>query len=156
MYRHIRVIKTSDKDDEVQAVYTFDNENAAIADMHNLYGVALKSEKLQATFCLVIDEDGIEVERLSASIPNPNNKRERYEIKPRVYWKTVVNGAEEFNLSKYDNVQLAKGNFHTRYAACLNNPNCTKATVACINGDGVNLELKVWEKETDEQRDNQE
>ncbi len=148
MYRHINVIKTSDSDREVQAIYPFEDENLAIADMHNRYGVALKNSNLQATFDLVINEKGEEIERLSASIPDPNNKRQRYEIKPRVYWRKVVNGVEEFDISKYDTKQLAKGNFHTKYAACLNDPNCTEATVACINGDGVNLELKVWNRET--------
>lgn len=147
MYRHISVIKTSDNDKEVQAIYSFDDENLAIADMHNRYGVALKNTNLQATFCLVVDEKGVEIEKLSASIPDPNNKRQRYEIKPRVYWRKVVNGVEEFNISNYETKVLAKGNFHTKYAACLNNPNCTEATIACINGDGINLELKVWERE---------
>ena len=151
MYRHIYVIKTSDSDKEAQSIYTFNDETSAIADMHNRYGIALKNDNLQATFSLVIDDKGVEVERLSASIPDPNNSRERYEILPRVYWRTIKAGVEEFNMAKYDTKQLAKGNFHTRYAACLNDPDCTEVTVACINGDGVNLELKVWERESNEE-----
>lgn len=153
MYRHIYVIKTSDKEDEKQSVYNFEEQEAAIADMHNLYGVALKNNNLQATFSLVIDEKGVEIERLAASIPDPVNKRQRYEIKPRVYWWTLKDGVEDFKIASYETRQLAKGNFHTRYAACLNDPTCTAATVACINGDGVNLELKVWERETGERPD---
>lgn len=150
MYRHINVIKTSDNDKEVQAIYPFEDMNFAIADMHNRYGVALKDPNLQATLNLVINDKGEEVERLAASIPDPNNSRQRYEISPRVYWRKIVNGVEEFDMSKYDSILLAKGNFHTKYAACLNNPNCSEATVACINGDGISLELKVWERETNE------
>lgn len=153
MFRHIYVIKTSDKEDEKQSIYTFDNQEAAIADMHNLHGIALKNENLQATFGLVINEKGEEIERLAASIPDPNNKRQRYEIKPRVYWRTLKEGVEEFRIASYDSKQLAKGNFHTRYAACLNDPQCTEATVSCINGEGVSLELKVWERETGEKLD---
>ena len=154
MYRHISVIKTSDSDNEVQAIYTFEDENLAIADMHNRYGVVLKNPNLQATFCLVVNEVGVEVEKLSASIPDPNNKRQRYEIKPRVYWRKVKNGVEEFNMSKYETKTLAKGNFHTKYAACLSDPTCTEATISCINGEGISLELKVWERnpQTEEQQ----
>lgn len=153
MFRHIYVIKTSDKDDEKQSIYPFQDEESALADMYNLHGVALKNDKLQATFGLVINEKGEEVERLAASIPDPNNKRQRYEIKPRVYWRTIKNNAEEFKIYPYATKQLARGNFYTKYAACLNDPECTAATVACINGDGVNLELKVWDRETGEKPD---
>lgn len=151
MFRHIRVIKTSDNEKEVQAIYEFDTKDKVIADMHNLYGVALKSSNLQAVFCLALDERGVEIEKLAASIPDPNNKRQQYEIKPRVYWRTVKSGVEDFKISEYETQQLAKGNFHTRYAACLNDNSCTEATVACINGVGTNLELKVWKRETGEQ-----
>lgn len=150
MYRHIYVIKTSDKENEKQSLYEFNTQEEALADMYNLHGVALKNEKIQATFGLVLNEKGEEVERLAASIPDPNNKRQRYEIKPRVYWLTIKNGVEEFKIYEYATKQLARGNFYTRYAACLRDPDCSAATVACINGDGVNLELKVWERDTNE------
>lgn len=147
MFRHIYVIKTSDKD-EKQSVYSFDTEEKAIADMYNLHGVALKNEKLQATFGLVINDTGEEVERIAASIPDPVNKRQRYEIKPRLYWRIIKKGVEEFKIYEYATKQLARGNFFTKFAACLNDPECTEATIACINGDGVNLELKVWNRES--------
>lgn len=150
MFRHIYVIKTSDKEDEKQSLYEFDEQESAIADMYNLHGVALKNDKLQATFSLVINEKGEEVERLAASIPDPNNKRQRYEIKPRVYWRTIKNDAEEFKIYPYATKQLARGNFYTRYADCRRDQTCSAATVACINGDGVNLELRVWERNTGE------
>ena len=150
MYRHIYVIKTNDQENEKQSIYQFNTEEAALADMYNLHGVALKNENLQATFGLVLNDIGEEVEHLAASIPDPNNKRQRYEIKPRVYWRTIKSGTEEFKIYAYETKQLARGNFYTRYAACLNDNTCTEATVACINGDGVNLELKVWNRETSE------
>lgn len=153
MFRHIYVIKTSDKETEKQSVYQFETQEEALTDMYNLHGVALKNANLQATFSLVINETGEEVERLAASIPDPINKRQRYEIKPRVYWRDIKAGAEEFRISEYETKQLARGNFYTRYAALRNDETCTEATVACINGDGVNLELRVWTRETGEKPD---
>lgn len=152
MFRHVYVIKTSDKEAEKQSVYEFEDEESAIADMYNLHGVALKNEKLQATFSLTLNEKGEEIERLSASIPDSNNKRCRYEIKPRVYWYTIKKEGEElkeeFKIYAYDTKQYARGTFYTKYAACRNDKNCLEATVACINGEGINLELKVWSRET--------
>ena len=150
MYRHIYVIKTNDNEDEKQSVYQFNTQDEALNDMYNLYGVALKNNKLQATFGLVLNETGEEVERLSASIPDPNNKRQRYEIKPRLYWRALKSDVEEFKIYSYETKQLARGNFYTRYAALRSDTNCTEATVACINGDGVNFELRVWNRETGE------
>lgn len=149
MYRHIYVIKTSDKENEKQSVYQFNTLAEALNDMYNLHGVALKSDKLQATFGLVINETGEEVERLSASIPDPNNKRQRYEIKPRLYWRALKDDIEEFKIYDYETKQLARGNFYTRYAALRGDKTCSEVTIACINGDGFNFELKAW-KRTDE------
>lgn len=153
MYRHIYVIKTSDKETEKQSVYEFETQEKALTDMYNLHGVALKNENLQATFGLVLNDIGEEIERLSASIPDPINKRQRYEIKPRVYWRSLKSGTEDFKIYEYETKQLARGNFFTRYAALRNDETCTEATIACINGEGINLELKVWERypKTEEQ-----
>lgn len=153
MYRHIYVIKTSDKEAEKQSVYEFKTQEEALTDMYNLHGVALKNANLQATFSLVINETGEEVEHLAASIPDPVNKRQRYEIKPRVYWRSLKSDTEDFKIYEYETKQLARGNFYTRYAALRNDETCTEATIACINGEGINLELKVWKRapKTEEQ-----
>jgi hypothetical protein len=156
MFRHIYVIKTSDRTEEKQSVYEFDSEEKALTDMYNLHGVALKNSNLQATFSLVINEIGEEVERLAASIPDPNNKRQRYEIKPRIYWRAIKASTEEFKIYEYETKQLARGNFYTRYAALRNDETCTEATIACINGEGINLELKVWERSTGEKNNSNE
>lgn len=153
MYRHIYVIKTSDKEDEKQSVYQFNTQDEALTGMYNLHGVALKNEKMQATFGIVLNEKGEEVERIAASVPDQNNKRQRYEIRPRVYWLAIKNNVEEFKIYDYSTKQLARGNFYTRYAACRSDQTCSAATVACINGDGVNLELRVWERDTGEKPD---
>ena len=155
MFRHIYVIATKKegKVDEKQSEYTFETEEEAIIDLYNLHGVALKNENLQATFGIVVNEIGEEVEKLAASIPDPDNKRQRYEIKPRLYWLIKKGDAEEFKIYKYATKQLARGNMFTKYAACRADKDCTAATLACINGDGATIELKVWDREKGEKPD---
>ena len=158
MYRLITVQKTASSDREVQSIYSYDDLIEATANMHNTFGVALKQSDIETIYCLLVDDNGDTMDKLSFSgsveVEDPETGetiQESYTIRDRVFYISTINGETSINIAAYDNETLAKGNFHTRLASLMNNENCSEAIVACIDGQANYLEFSAWIRPVDEE-----
>ena len=85
-YKLIEVIKTSEK--ETQSIYDFDTIEDATARMHNDFGVALKQEGTLATYCVIVDNDTVDItnkNRQVIALDSTIGKKKTDALKNRLY-----------------------------------------------------------------------
>lgn len=153
MFRLVEIVKAALDGKESQAYYEFNSEVDCKGEYEFKLGQAMKSDAY-STFCYFsINNEGDILDKFSyLSNPDDNILPRLFEIK-----FTEGNNSEgDANISKYETLREAQGNFHSKLGSAIKNNSVNKEILCIINEKGLFSDLICWVRPREESDNSEE